>query len=182
MAGTNKGVRLSKAAREVNLGVDSVVAHLKKKGFNVQASPNTKITSEMYQLLLRDFQINIALKEKADGISFRNKKEEIAVKKNALTPAILKDTAEKANAKVTEKNTKAVKKPTVKIETEQKQPLKEKALPISKPKITPPSVETPKKEEAITKPTIEKVEPKPIPKLEKTVAMVHTQLAEALNF
>ena len=107
MAGTNKGVRLSKAAREVNLGVDSVVAHLKKKGFNVQASPNTKITSEMYQLLLRDFQINIALKEKADGISFRNKKEEIAVKKNALTPAILKDTAEKANAKVTEKNTKA---------------------------------------------------------------------------
>ncbi|MGB1204106.1 MAG: translation initiation factor IF-2 [Chitinophagales bacterium] len=151
MAGTNKGVRLSKAAREVNLGIDNVVAHLKKKGFIVQANPNTKITGEMYQVLLKDFQINIALKEKADGISFRNKKEEIAVKGNALTPVVLDDAKTKTEKteKVVPVAEKSADKPPVIIEAEKKQPLKEKAVPMEKPKITTPtpSIKTPKLEQ-----------------------------------
>ena len=48
---SDKPVRLSKAAKEVNRGLSTVVEFLDSKGFEVASSPNTKLTPEMYNLL-----------------------------------------------------------------------------------------------------------------------------------
>ena len=55
MAEVAKSVRLSKAAREVNLGIGRVVEFLESKGFDIEAKPNTKLDGEMYQLILQEF-------------------------------------------------------------------------------------------------------------------------------
>jgi translation initiation factor IF-2 len=44
-------IRLSKAAREFNVGIGTIVEFLHKKGFDVDASPNTKLSPEMYDHL-----------------------------------------------------------------------------------------------------------------------------------
>ena len=41
-------VRLSKAAREFNIGISTVVEYLSKKGFTVDRDPNGKLNEEMY--------------------------------------------------------------------------------------------------------------------------------------
>ena len=52
---SDKGVRLSKVAREFNLGVHTVVEFLEDKGHTVESNPNTKIPAELYDLLNKEF-------------------------------------------------------------------------------------------------------------------------------
>ena len=59
----DKGIRLSKAAREVNLGIQHVAEFLSEKGFEVEPKPNTKLSSEMYELLLDEFEVDRDLKK-----------------------------------------------------------------------------------------------------------------------
>ena len=51
-----KVVRLSKAAREFNIALDTVVDFLSDKGFDIIKSPNTKLDPEMYAMLQGEFQ------------------------------------------------------------------------------------------------------------------------------
>ena len=53
---TNFSIRLSKAAKEFNVGKDTIVEFLAKKGFQVDPSPNTKLTADMYALLVKEYQ------------------------------------------------------------------------------------------------------------------------------
>ena len=53
---TNFSIRLSKAAKEFNVGKDTIVEYLAKKGFQVDPSPNTKLTADMYALLVKEYQ------------------------------------------------------------------------------------------------------------------------------
>ena len=53
---TNFSIRLSKAAKEFNVGKDTIVEFLTKKGFTVDPSPNTKLTADMYALLVKEYQ------------------------------------------------------------------------------------------------------------------------------
>ena len=66
MAEEVKNIRLSKFAREFNVGIPSLVDCLKKNGFQVESSPNTKLTSEQYDLLAEAFKGERAVKEQAD--------------------------------------------------------------------------------------------------------------------
>jgi len=58
-----KIVRLSKAAREFNIAIDTVVDFLSDKGFDVIKSPNTKLDPEMYAILQNEFQEEKNVKE-----------------------------------------------------------------------------------------------------------------------
>lgn len=49
-------IRLSKASREFNISIQTIVKFLAKKGFVVDSAPNIKLTEEMYNLLVREFQ------------------------------------------------------------------------------------------------------------------------------
>ena len=48
--------RLGKAAGEFNVGTSSIVAVLKKKGIDILDNPNTKLTPDMYDILVNEFQ------------------------------------------------------------------------------------------------------------------------------
>ena len=65
MSEVSKPVRLSKAAREFNLGLDTIVEFLASKGIEVERKPNTKLEPEQYALVRANFADEKAAKEKA---------------------------------------------------------------------------------------------------------------------
>ena len=48
-------IRLIKVSKDLNVGINSLVEFLQKKGFAVEANPNTKIDDEQYDLLVNEF-------------------------------------------------------------------------------------------------------------------------------
>ena len=75
MAVSNRPVRLSKAAREFNISLDTIVEFLSQNGFTVERNPNTKLDSQMYGLLANTFQDEKHVKEAAQqkGLEFVGK-------------------------------------------------------------------------------------------------------------
>jgi translation initiation factor IF-2 len=64
-----KTIRLAKAASEFNVAMSHIVDLLTTKGFSVDAKPTTKLSEEMYTLLLKEFGKDKDLKGKADQLS-----------------------------------------------------------------------------------------------------------------
>lgn len=60
--------KLIKVAKELNVGLSSIVDHLSSKGFEVENKPNFTVTEDMYTVLLMEFKGSLAVKEKADQI------------------------------------------------------------------------------------------------------------------
>ena len=54
-AENNKVIRLNKVAKELNVGIHTIVEYLAKKGKKIDPSPNTKIDEDMYNLLSKAF-------------------------------------------------------------------------------------------------------------------------------
>ena len=77
--------RLNKVAKDFNVGIQTLAEYLAKKGHQVDASPNTKISEEQYELLATAFQSERKVKEEADKIelmtSGSNRVVEVEVKK-----------------------------------------------------------------------------------------------------
>src|SRR6476660_702072 len=63
-----KSTNLLKTAKELNIGLSTAVEFLGKKGFKVEARPNTKLTDEMYDVLLKEYQGDKIVKEEAKQI------------------------------------------------------------------------------------------------------------------
>jgi len=82
---TEKGIRLSKAAREFNQGLHTVVEFLEKKGHKVENNPNAKIDGALYDLLLAEFGADKETKAKAQQtVQLRQERETITL---TATPA-----------------------------------------------------------------------------------------------
>ncbi|MFN8296031.1 MAG: translation initiation factor IF-2 [Chitinophagales bacterium] len=80
-----KITRLASAAKELNVGTATIVEHLHSKGFkDVANSPNTKLTEEQYEILLREFRGDKDVKDKAEQINIGKRKEEELTIKEAL--------------------------------------------------------------------------------------------------
>ena len=65
MSNGNISIRLIKAAKEFNIGIATITEFLSKKGHKIDSNPNTKLTPEMYALLVKEFQSEKAVKETA---------------------------------------------------------------------------------------------------------------------
>ena len=77
---TEKGIRLSKAAREFNLGLHTVVEFLAKKGHQVESNPNAKIEPALYELLLAEFGKDREIKAQAQQtVQLRHERETITL-------------------------------------------------------------------------------------------------------
>ena len=63
-----KSINLLKAAKELNIGLTTAVESLSKKGFKVDAKPNTKLSEEMYGALLQEYQGDKIVREEARQI------------------------------------------------------------------------------------------------------------------
>ena len=62
-------IRLSKAAKEFNVGLPTVVEFLAKNGIKIDARPNTKIEADAYQLLMDEFAPDRAKKQQSNELS-----------------------------------------------------------------------------------------------------------------
>lgn len=77
-----KATRLSKAAREFNVGISTIVEFLHKKGFDIDSNPNTKIPPEAYNLLLGEYSSDLSVKKESEKLSFsefNRKKESVTI-------------------------------------------------------------------------------------------------------
>ena len=71
-------IRLNKVTRDLNVGIQTVAAFLRKKGFEIELSPNAKITDEQYQMLVKEFSTDKNLKIESERISQERQKEKKA--------------------------------------------------------------------------------------------------------
>ena len=80
--GGNPTIRLNKVLRELNISLDRAVDHLTSKGHDVEARPTTKITDEVYQVLLDEFQTDKSKKvaSKEVAVEKQKEKEELRLK------------------------------------------------------------------------------------------------------
>lgn len=80
--GTGKATRLSKVAREFNVGIATIVEFLHKKGFNIDSNPNTKVAPELYDILVKEYSSDINAKKESEKLSLnqlRSKKEAVSI-------------------------------------------------------------------------------------------------------
>jgi len=80
--GTGKATRLSKVAREFNVGISTIVEFLHKKGFNIDSNPNTKVSPELYNILVKEYSSDINTKKESEKLSLnqlRSKKEAFSI-------------------------------------------------------------------------------------------------------
>jgi len=132
------GTRLAKAASEFNQGSQNIVEFLNEKGFGVENKPTTKITDEMYQLLVANFSDSKATKEKVNTLIA--KREAAPTKLVTKAPSPPKKEKSKVEAHVVKKE-------------------------VVKPKVVEPKVEVPKKEELVVDKQTEPKEKKAGPKV-----------------
>lgn len=74
MSEENKTIRLNKVAKEFNVGISTLVDFLAKKGKNIENNPNTKIDTELYNILSSAFQSERKVKEEASKLTFNTQK------------------------------------------------------------------------------------------------------------
>ena len=77
MSAENKTLRLSKVARELNVGISTIVEYLNKKGKKIESSPNTKIDTDVYEMLLKAFPHDREIKAVSENIVSVRPKETI---------------------------------------------------------------------------------------------------------
>lgn len=71
--------RLSKIAREFNVGIQTLVEFLASKDIKIESNPNTKINTTVYAVLLTEFQSEISAKEESKKVSIGTDKETITL-------------------------------------------------------------------------------------------------------
>lgn len=137
MAVTN-AKRLSQVARELNVGISTIVEYLHKKGFEIDSSPNSKIESEQYDMLLTAFRSDKSAKMESEKISRRKisirenyQSENEKIHKNE-TISLLESSANKEKEiHVKEKNTE----PKIEEKVEILKDIEEIPVKIEGPKI-----------------------------------------------
>ncbi|MBQ8875075.1 MAG: translation initiation factor IF-2, partial [Bacteroides sp.] len=69
-------IRLNKVTRDLNVGIATVVEFLQKKGYTIEASPNTKITEEQYAVLVKEFSTDKNLKKESEKFILERQNKE----------------------------------------------------------------------------------------------------------
>ncbi|SFE14772.1 translation initiation factor IF-2 [Thermophagus xiamenensis] len=74
------GKRLSKIAKECNVGISTIVEFLHKKGFEIESNPNTKVSEEMYDLLKKEYRSDLSVKiESQKLVERKHKSKKVSV-------------------------------------------------------------------------------------------------------
>ena len=181
MAEENKGIRLKKAATELNVGISTLVEFLAKKGHMVESNPNARLTAEQYDIVATAFQAERAVKEQADKIEItpsgnnvvveanqeerREETEEVIIKNYNLSSSDIKGTSKPVESADTPNESNV---PDVSPETPEKaetpapepEPQPEEKAPEAAPVAEEPVADTPTVEETVA-PEVPEVEVKP---------------------
>ncbi len=76
----NATIRLNKVLRELNISLDRAVDYLGSKGHDIDARPTTKISNEVYQVLLDEFQTDMSKKVASKEVGEEKRKEKEAIR------------------------------------------------------------------------------------------------------
>ncbi|WP_421823689.1 translation initiation factor IF-2 [Flagellimonas oceanensis] len=150
----NPTIRLNKVLRELNISLDRAVDYLASEGHEVEARPTTKISNEVYQVLLDEFQTDKSKKVASKEVGEEKRKE-----KEAIRIRMEKEQEERRLAKEKKESEQQV----VKAKAELSGPKTVGKIDLDK-KSEEPKEEEPKKEEA------PKAEPKKAQEEEKPKA------------
>ena len=93
-------MRLSKVAKELNVGIANIVDHLASKGVNIDGRPNTKITQDAYQILKQQFSADVEQHKRSTEVAQARREEKQAIKDAAINKIEQKTEVVKANANV----------------------------------------------------------------------------------
>ena len=146
--------KISKAAKDFNVSIATVVEFLQKKGISIDNNPNTKIDESAYDLLVMEYAPDRALKNKSEEMTTSRKSVEKPEEEAIPTPAPAAEPRPTIGPKVIGK-----------IDLDN--------LGHSEPAKTEPKKEEPKKEEVKVEVKEEpKVEAKPEKKEEEKAAPV----------
>ncbi|NLN30970.1 MAG: translation initiation factor IF-2 [Bacteroidales bacterium] len=114
-------MRLSKAAREFNVGIATIIEFLHKKGFHLDSNPNTKLPPEACLLLEKEYRPDINLKKESEKLALRDLRNKATLTLDDVTGKPLVEEPEKEE-EILVKDTTAridiraeVKKPAVKL-------------------------------------------------------------------
>ena len=75
----NATIRLNKVLRELNISLDRAVDYLKSQNVEIEARPTTKISEEIHQVLLDEFQTDMTKKVASKEVSEEKRKEKEAL-------------------------------------------------------------------------------------------------------
>ena len=78
-----KMMRLSQAARELNVGTSTAIDYLVGKGYADVNNPNSKITGEQYEMLRKEFASSSQDKKEASGLTIGKKHSDSIVHNNS---------------------------------------------------------------------------------------------------
>jgi len=73
-------IRLNKVLRELNISLDRAVDFLSTKGHEIEARPTTKISNQVYQVLLDEFQTDMSKKVASKEVGEEKRKEKEAIR------------------------------------------------------------------------------------------------------
>ena len=167
-------VRLNKVVRDLNVGIDTVVGFLQKKGIEVDSNPNAKISDEQYELLVKEFAPDKILKKESDNISLERQKRPAPVEKPVTpTPVVVPESAKPKVLRTIDLDNKPSTAKPAETQPKKEEPKAEVKPVVEKKEEKPVVVEEkkpvtpapqPKKEEpkAEVKPVVEKKEEKPV--------------------
>ncbi len=147
---SSETIRISKVVKELNIGISTLVEFLTKKGFEVEASPNAKISAEEYNLALKEYGKEVALKEESKKVILKVKEKPEAI---SIEDMKEKKKEEKEEEEVIIKSTQ-VERPvlkTAKVAEKTEPEKKEEPEPTPVPEVKP---EAEKVEEVIETPEI----------------------------
>lgn len=163
-------IKLIKACKDLNIGMSTAVEYLQKQGQDISVDPNVRIDDDLYMMLAKEFNKDMALKMEAERLQKERHEREVPTtvtvepeKKAEPQPAPVQPKVEVQKPKVLGKIDLDAKKPVVKQEAVDKE---EKKQEPAKPA---PVQETKKEEQPVVKPAAEPkpqpqqpVEPKPV--------------------
>jgi len=75
-----KTTRLNKVLRDLNISLDRAVEYLADQGHEIESRPTTKISSEVYQVLLDGFQTDASKKAASKEVGVEKRKEKDAIR------------------------------------------------------------------------------------------------------
>ena len=169
----NPTIRLNKVLRELNISLDRAVDYLASEGHEVEARPTTKISNEVYQVLLDEFQTDKSKKVASKEVGEEKRKE-----KEAIRIRMEKEQEERRLAK----EKKEAEQQVVKAKAELSGPKTVGKIDLDKkpekPKAEEPKEEAPKAEpeKAVEEaPAKEMKEEKPVAKAEESKAEEATE-------
>ena len=75
---TQETIRLSRIAKELNIGKDTLVECLKLHGHEVDSNPNTKITLDQYELLRKEYATEAEIPAEAKTMNSKDEDNPIS--------------------------------------------------------------------------------------------------------